>query len=83
MSDFDFWTWFTLAALGGFAIWETAAIVTGHRERTYTYKIRTWLGLEQKAPWRKWATGAFVILWTVFSVWFLFHIAFGWWGGAP
>lgn len=83
MSDFDFWTWFTLLTLGGFAVWETAAIVTGHRERTFTYKIREWLGIEHPKPWRVPASIAFAAGMVVFCVWFTMHIVFGWWGGAP
>ncbi len=83
MSDFDFWTWFVILTGGGFAFWETAAIVGGHREWTFTYRIRTWLGIEHPKPWRVPASIAFAVAMVGFTVWFVPHIVFGWWGGAP
>lgn len=83
MNDFDFWTWFTILVPLAFGVWETAAIVGGHREWTFTYKIRTWLGIEHPKPWRIPASIAFAVGMIVFTVWFVPHIVFGWWGGAP
>lgn len=86
MSAFDFWSWFT-GALGllilAFGIWEAGAIVSGHREWTYTVKIRQWLGVEPVRPWRIWASTTFAVALMSFAVWFIPHITLGWWGGAP
>lgn len=81
MTAFDFWSLYLIAVTIGFAVWETAAIVTGHRDRTLTYKIRVWLGIETKRPHRLWASIAFTVGLIGFNVWFIPHIIFGWWGG--
>ena len=86
MSAFDFWSWFTGAPgllVVAFGVWEFAAIVTGHREWTYTAKIRGWLGIEPSRPWRIWASTVFAIALMSFTVWFVPHITLGWWGGSP
>jgi hypothetical protein len=83
MSEFDFWTWFTIATFGGFGLWEFAAIAKGRRDWTFTYKIRQWLGIEPVRPWRVPASIAFALAMIVFTGWFIPHIVFGWWGGAP
>lgn len=86
MSDFDYWTWLTLGLgvlLVAFGIWEWAAIRGGHREWTYTVKIRGWLGIEPPAERRLWASAIFAFVLIVFTGWFVPHIVLGWWGGAP
>lgn len=84
MNAFDYWSWFMVAFVGllvAFGVWETGAIVSGHREWTFTYKIRTWLGIEQKKP-VIWAVVVFTLTLVGFVVWFVPHIVLGWWGGA-
>lgn len=83
MSGFDFWTYFVIIMFAGFGIWESAAIVGGHREWTFTYKIRTWLGIEGAKPYARVTSVIFAVAMIVFTGWFVPHIVWGWWGGAP
>jgi hypothetical protein len=81
VNAFDFWPWYLAAVTIGFGLWETSAIITGHREWTLTYKIRTWLGIETGEPRRVWTSIVFAVAIIGFNVWFIPHIIFGWWGG--
>lgn len=84
MSGFDYWTWFVIAfcgLFGAFAFWEYAAIKSGHREWTFTFKIRGWLGIEPPKPWKAVASIIFALVLGIFTIWFIPHITLGWWGG--
>lgn len=82
MNGFDYWSWYTAAVGIGFAVWETAAIMLGKRQWTFTYKIRQWLGIDPVRPWRLPASIAFSMAMVGFTVWFIPHIVLGWWGGS-
>lgn len=81
-----YWGWFTFAAtvflVLGFGIKEFWEIFHNNREGTYTYWIRTKLGIEYKKPGWVEAAIAFAFILLGFAVWFAGHIALGIWGGA-
>lgn len=67
------WALFTTLGFLIFAVAETVGLVSKRQGDTYSENIRRWLRRS------RYGMAGFVVLWTVFSVWFLGHIP-GWWG---
>lgn len=82
----EYWAWFTGLWFGtgaiAFGVKEFWEIFHNHREGTYTFWIRTKLGIEYKRP--GWVEVAIIFAFIIlgFAVWFAGHIALGIWGGA-
>jgi len=76
-----YWTiWIQLVILS-FAIYEAVQIMSGQRKRTLTAWIRTFLGIEQKRSTAVFAGIMFTLGMLAFTIWFIPHIVWGWWGG--
>jgi hypothetical protein len=76
-AEFHYWTMFLVATALGFGVYEWFVIATGQPEKTLSYKIREWLGIEPPKPWRFIASFLFAVGIAIFAVWFIAHIVFG------
>lgn len=74
----NYWAAFLALAAAGFAIWEGVALAARRTDRTLSYKIREWLGIDPQRPHRVAASVVFVLLLVGFVAWFIPHIVFGW-----
>jgi hypothetical protein len=67
------WAVWAVAAIGSFAVFETAALVTKRNgEGTLSENLRMWLGVRPVKPWRLAASVGLL----GFLVWFGWHIVF-------
>lgn len=76
-AEFHYWAMFLVATALGFGVYEWVVIATGRSERTLSYKIRAWLGIDPPKPYRIIASALFAFGLVVFTVWFIAHIVFG------
>lgn len=67
--------------LAAFGVREYIAIKGHRRADTFTVWIRRSLGIEPPRDHRLWASAVFAFVLITFTVWFVPHIVFGWWGG--
>lgn len=79
----EFWGWFLGAIAVIFGGVEGWAIFRNRRDQTLTYWLRVKIGVEGHAkPTSLTSSFVFILAMVGFTIWFVPHIAFGWWGGA-
>jgi hypothetical protein len=66
------------AAAISFAVIEGTALATHRSDRTLTFRIREWLGIEPYRPGRKWTVITFSAVILGSALWFFLHIVFRW-----
>lgn len=85
------WDWVWVGVTGVFvlglilfAVFEAFALAEHRVQRTYTYAIRRWLGIDPPRRGRRVAAALFAAVLVLFPMWFVPHIIWfptaTWWG---
>ncbi len=69
--------WMVLVAMS-FAWLEGSALADHQPDRTLTRRLRAWLGLAPRRPWRHVTALLFLVAVGGFAAWFAAHIVGGW-----
>ncbi len=72
------WAAWAVLVAASFALIEGRAIGTHHYDRTLSERLRAWLGLGPRRPWRHVAAWLFLTALGAFCTWFAAHIVGGW-----